>query len=74
MPRYFFAIRQSDGDLEEDPSGTILPNLAEALSHAERVIINLQNESSYIHPGLMMFVKDESGQTILSLPFVPSGD
>ena len=74
MPRYFFTIRQSEGDFEDDPFGTILPNASAALSHAESMIRTLQNRGRYNDPGLMMFVKDESGQTVLSLPLVPAGD
>ena len=74
MPRYFFTIRRSGRDLKNDPSGTILPNLGAALSHAESMITTLRNGAGYTDLGLMMFVKDENGQTILSLPFVPGGD
>jgi hypothetical protein len=48
-----------------------LPDFAAALSDAERKIRELRNESGYDDPTLMMIVKDEAGQTVLSLPFFP---
>jgi hypothetical protein len=71
VPRYFFKIRLSDGELEDDPHGTNLPNVAAALSYAECAIKELRSESGYDDPGLMMIVEDEARQTVLSLPFVP---
>jgi hypothetical protein len=47
-----------------------LPDFAAALSNAERKIRELRKESGY-DPTLMMIVKDEAGQTVLSLPFFP---
>ncbi len=74
MPRYFFTIQALNRNVEDDPSGMILPNITAALSQAEHMIIKLQKESGYDDPGLMMLVKDETRQTILFLPFVPGGD
>lgn len=74
MPRYYFMIKELGRDLEEDRLNTILPDLWAALSHAERMIKTLQDKGGYNDPGWMMFVRDESGQTVLSLPFVPGGD
>jgi hypothetical protein len=70
VPRYSFTIRWLDRIKEHDPHVTDLPNVAAALSYAERRIGELQNESRYDHPGLMMIVKDEARQTVLSLPFL----
>jgi hypothetical protein len=72
VPRYFFKTQASDGELEDDPHGMNLPNVAAALSYAERTIKELQSESGYDDPLLMMIVEDEFGQTVLSLPFVPA--
>ena len=74
MPRYFFTIRALNGDLEHDPSGKFLPDIAAALTHAERIISQLHKESGYDDPALMMLVKDETGRTVLYLPFVAGGD
>ena len=47
-----------------------LPDIAAALSNAERKIRELRKESRYNNdPTLMMIVKDEAGHTVLSLPF-----
>ena len=70
MPRYFFAIRGRDW-VRDDPHGTNLPDVATALSHAERKIRELRKESGCTDPTLMMIVKDEAGQTVLFLPFFP---
>jgi len=61
----------SDRELEDDPHGTNLPNVAAALSYAERTIKELQVENGYDDPRLMMIVEDETRQIVLSLPFVP---
>lgn len=47
-----------------------MPNVAAALSYAERRIGELQNESRYDRPGIMMVVKDEARQAVLFLPFL----
>jgi Domain of unknown function (DUF6894) len=74
VPRYFFTIRKTDGDYADDSSGTILPDLLAALSHAETMIRALQNADDCQDPNLMMFVADETGKTVLALPLVPGGD
>jgi hypothetical protein len=49
-----------------------LPDIAAALSNAERKIRSFRKESGYNNdPTLMMIVKDEAGHTVLSLPFFP---
>jgi hypothetical protein len=70
VPRYFFKI-VSDGELEDDPHGTDLPNIEAALSYAERAINELRSESGFDDPGLMMIVEDEARRPVLSLPFLP---
>ena len=70
MPRYFFTIR-GRGRVKDDRNGTNLPDLAAALSNAERKIQELKKETGYNNPTSMMIVKDEAGQTVLSLPFSP---
>jgi Domain of unknown function (DUF6894) len=70
VPRYFFAIRGRDR-FKDDPHGTNLPDVAAALSNADRKIRELRKENEYDDPSLMMIVKDEAGQTVLSLPFFP---
>ena len=71
MPRYFFTIHGQDR-VADDPEGTYLPDEAAALSYAEYTIRELRKKSGYKDDlSLMMFVKDEAQQTVLSLPFFP---
>ena len=71
MPRYFFTIRGRDR-IKDDHHGTNLPDVAAALSIAESKIRELRKESGYNNdPTLMVTVKDETGNTVLSLPFFP---
>ena len=70
MPQYFFTIHGQDR-VADDPEGTYLPDVAAALSYAEYTIRGLRKKSSYNDLALMMFVKDQAGQTVLSLPFFP---
>ena len=71
MPRYFFAIRWPGGR-KDDLDGTFLPNEAAALSYAERTIESLRKEKGYDDPGLMMLVRNERQQIVLSIPFLPA--
>jgi hypothetical protein len=49
-----------------------LPDVAAALSYAEHTIRELRKKSGYNNDlALMMFVKDQAGQTVLALPFFP---
>jgi hypothetical protein len=70
VPQYFFTIRGRDR-IKDDRYGTNLPGVAEALSTAESKIRELRKQGGYNDPTLMMIVKDEAGQTVLSLPFLP---
>jgi hypothetical protein len=71
VPRYFFTIRGRDR-IKDDHYGTNLPDVAAALSIAESKIRQLRKESGYNNdPTLMVTVKDETGNTVLSLPFFP---
>ena len=57
--------------IEDDRDGTYLPDDTAALSYAEYTIRELRKKSGYNDLALMMFVTDQSGQTVLSLPFFP---
>ena len=71
MPRYFFTIHRQD-QVEDSPDATYLPDAEAALSYAEYTIRELRKESGYKDDlALMMMVKDQAGQTVLSLPFFP---
>jgi hypothetical protein len=71
MPRYLFTIQGQDR-VEDDPDGTYLPDVEAALSYAEYTIRELRRKSGYNDLALMMIVKDQVRQTVLSLPFFPS--
>ena len=70
MPRYFFTIH-GRAQVEDDPLGTYLPDVAAALSYAEYTIQELRKKSSYNDQTLMMIVEDQARQMVLSLPFFP---
>ena len=71
MPRYFFTTH-GRAKVEDDPAGTDLPDVAAALSYAEYTIRELRKKSGYKNDlALMMIVRDQTGQTVLSLPFFP---
>jgi hypothetical protein len=72
MPCYYFAIRWPDGRSQNVPNGACLPNEAPALTCAERTIESLRKKNNYNDPGLMMLVRNEKQQTVLSLPFLPA--
>jgi hypothetical protein len=57
--------------VKDDPQGTNLPDVAAALSYAERKILELRKESPYSDPALVMIVKDEARKMVLFLPFFP---
>jgi hypothetical protein len=71
MLRYFFTIHRLDR-VENRPDGAYLPDAEAALSYADYTIRELRKKSGYeddLSP--MMIVKDQAGQTVLSLPFFP---
>jgi hypothetical protein len=72
MPRYFFTIEGPNNFISDDRHGTILPDIVSARSYAERTIRKLRTERGYDDPLLIMMVKDDRDQTILSLPFLPA--
>jgi hypothetical protein len=71
VPRYFFTIIRRPDRVKDDPQGANLPDVAAALSYAERKILELRKESPYSDPALVMIVKDEARKMVLFLPFFP---
>ena len=70
MPRYFFTIHRQDR--VENAADTYLPDAEAVLSYAEYTIRELRKQNGYKDDlALMMMVKDQAGQTVLSLPFFP---
>jgi hypothetical protein len=71
MPRYFFTIHRQHR-VENDHAATYLPDVAAALSYAEDTIRELRKQNGYKDDlSLTMMVRDQAGQTVLSLPFFP---
>ena len=68
--RYFFTIHGQDR-VADDPEGTYLPDEAAALSHAEYTIRELRKKSVYNDLALMMFVRDQAGQTVFVIAVFP---
>jgi hypothetical protein len=71
VARYFFTVRDSEGDILADPEGTLLPDLQAARLHAERIIKRVRRESGYDDPSLIMQVEDEAHRTVLFLRSCP---
>ncbi len=69
MLRYFWIHGQDR--VTDDREGTYLPDEAAALSYAEYTIRELRKKSGYNDLALMMFVKDQAGQAVLSFPLFP---
>jgi hypothetical protein len=70
VPQYFFTIHRGNR-VKDDADGTYLPDVAAALSYAEHTIQELRKKSGYDDLALMMFVMDQCGKRVLSLPFWP---
>jgi len=71
VPRYFFTINRQDR-IENDRDGAYLSDAEAALSYADYKIRELRKKSGYEDDlTLMMIVRDQDGQTVLSLPFFP---
>jgi len=69
MPRYFFTIKWSDRE-ENDQRGMPLKDDAAALDHACRRVRELRTSGGYDDPGLVVEVRDELYQRVLTVPFL----
>ena len=70
MPRYFFTIHRRIGSRMALMAH--IPDVEAALSYADYTIRELRKKSGYEDDlSLMMIVKDQAGQMLLSLPFFP---
>ena len=67
--RYYFGLRWS-GHEEDDANGTLLPDDAAALNHADRLIRQLKDAGGYGDPSLMVIVRDGMKKVVLSIPFL----
>jgi hypothetical protein len=70
VPQYFFTIHRWD-QVEDEPDGTYLPDVAAALSYAEHTIQELRKESGYKDDLALTMIVTDHNQTLLSLPFFP---
>jgi len=74
MPEYFFAIRRS-GQEYLDERATALNDIAAALDYACRMVRELRANGEYDDPDLLMTVRNEIRQIVLSIPFfLPAPD
>ena len=69
MPQYYFAFRSYDGNHKEEHCAA-LPDVAAALDYACRMIWELSLNGRYNDPGLVVSVRNEMGERVLSVPFL----
>jgi hypothetical protein len=67
MRQYYFIIEMPDYTYD-DTEGELLPSDEAAKDYGHRVICELK-ESEFESAGAIMHVRDESGQTVCSIPF-----
>ena len=68
MHRYYFTVLWADHE-DVDPQGTELPDEDAALHHACRMVRRLQVSGGYDDPALMVEVRNEMRERVLSIPF-----
>jgi hypothetical protein len=71
VPEYFFAIRRSDQE-HLDEHATALNDDAAALDYACHMVRELRANRGYDDPRLVVTVKNEMSQIVLSIPFLPA--
>ena len=71
MPEYFFAIRRS-GQEHLDERATALNDIAAALDYACHLVRKLRANGRYDDPDLLVTVRNETRQIVLSIPFLPA--
>ena len=70
MPEYFFAVRRSDQE-HLDERATALNDIAAALDYACQLVRELRANGGYDDPELLVTVRNEMRQIVLSIPFFP---
>ena len=68
MPRYYLRIRKGH-DVDLDPDGDDFPDLGAAQAEARRVIRELCLDWSEARIGMVIEIVDETGRTVLRVPF-----
>jgi hypothetical protein len=71
MPEYFFAIRRS-GQERLDERATALNDIAAALDYACHLVRKLRADGGYDDPDLLVTVRNEMRQIVLSISFFPA--
>jgi hypothetical protein len=69
MPQYYFTIRSGDRE-HEDEHSAVLQDAAAAFDYACRLVRELNGR--YNDPGLLVSVRNEMRETVLSVPFLPA--
>ena len=70
MPEYYFAVRRSDRE-HMDEHATALNDNAAALDYACQLVRELRANGGYDDPELLVTVRNEMRQIVLSIPFFP---
>jgi hypothetical protein len=68
MPQYYFIIRSCDRE-HRDEHCAVLPDVAAALDYACRMVRDL-SVNGCSDPGLLMSVRNEMREIVLSVPFL----
>ena len=71
MARYFFKIRGAER-VHDDEIAVPLDDVAAALDHACLMVRELRAGGGYDDPGLVISVRNELEQIVLSVPFLPA--
>jgi len=68
VQRYFFSVRLRDLD---GPKGTgmMLPDNKAALAHALQLVRQLKQRVDVEHPGILLIVENEAGESLFVIPF-----
>jgi hypothetical protein len=69
LPRYYFTVLWPDHE-DIDPQGTQLTDNDAALGHACHMVRRLQASGDYDDPELMVEVRNEMHERVLSIPFL----
>ena len=70
MPQYSFTIRSSDHEHKAERC-VVLQDVSAALDYACRIVREL-SAKGYNDPGLLVSVRNEMRQIVLSIPFLPA--
>jgi hypothetical protein len=70
MPQYYFTIRSSDHEHKNEHCA-VLQDVAAALDYACQMVREL-SVNGYNDPRLLVSVRDEMRQIVLSIPFLPA--